>query len=117
MKVNTEALTPWLGAILSKFISGLFHGTVVSGVVVSGGKVAADATGIPAQNPHLELWALIVGTAIGAVTSGIKDVAFFVNANPMPNIFAPPVIAPAIAPVAEPSISSAPVLGASNSNP
>lgn len=99
MKSNSTLL-PWIGALISQFISGVAHGGFVGGV----GTAAVDAS-----NSQLATQAtLIKATLIMAFVGGLKDVALYINANPMPNIFAPPVIAPVVGPVATPTVSDQP---------
>lgn len=103
-----STLKPWLGAIISKFVSGLFHGSLVGGGTVA----IADTTAGTNVTTHN----LLVATLISAIIGAIKDVGFYINANPMPNIFAQPIVAPVAGPVATPSVSDQPATLVSPTN-
>lgn len=78
---------------MSECVSGFAHGAVVgSGVDVASG----DFTKL--------LRFALVGGAVGAA----KDMALYIQQNPMPNIFAPPQIAPTAAPVSPPTLGDPP---------
>lgn len=95
---SKSTLLPWIGAIISEFISGVFHGSVTgAGVSV----FAADGQTLVTKK-------IIIMTIVGACIGGIKDVALYIQSNPMPNVFAQPVVAPVAGPVATPTVSDQP---------
>ncbi len=95
MKPNST-LFPWVGAILSKAVSGFAHG-------------AATAAGVGlVVNTLDQAIGLLKITALGGCVGAVKDVFLYINKNPMPNIFAAPTIAPVAGPVATPTIGDQP---------
>jgi hypothetical protein len=83
MNLRDSTLIRWLGAIISEAVSGFAHGAIIGG----GGAAAADDFGM-----------LVKVTITSGLISAAKDVFLYINANPMPNVFAAPIIAP-VAPV------------------
>lgn len=97
---TNSTFKPWLGGIISQFIGGLFHGSVVG----AGGTTALDIS----SGQITSVKRILLGTVIAALIGAIKDVSLYVNENPMPNIFAQPVVAPIPGPVAAPTVSDQP---------
>ena len=91
---------PWLGGLLSEFVGGVAHGAFTGGIGTSA--VGASDGTLTTQSM------LIKATLIFALVSGLKDVGLYVNKNPLPNLFAQPVIAPVPGPVATPTVSDQP---------
>ena len=78
-----KTLLPWLGSILSEAVSGFAHGAVV------GGGTGTVVTG--------DIKAAVHSAIIGGCLAAAKDVALYINANPMPNFLAAPAPAPVAA--------------------
>lgn len=95
--MSQSTFKPWLGAIISEFVSGVFHGSVVGAGTIT----AVDTASNVQTTGHGILWA----TAIAAIIGGVKDIALYIQTNPMPNVFSSPTIAPVPGPVATPTVS------------
>ncbi len=98
--MNTATFKPWLGGVLSKFVSGMAHGALIGSGT---GAIVTTAEGrIPSHHE------IILTAIISLLSGGLKDVWLYIENNPLPDLFSNPIIAPIPGPVATPTVSDQP---------